>query len=34
MERPSPDEGFDELHYVWIDEDGGFVIEGWRDEDR
>jgi predicted kinase len=34
MERPSIEEGFDELHYVWIDEDGGFVIEGWRDEDR
>ncbi len=34
MERPSPEEGFDELHYVWIDEDGGFVIEEWRDEDR
>src|SRR3954470_7693243 len=34
MERPSLDEGFDELHYVWIDRDGGFVVEGWRDEDR
>ena len=34
MERPSIEEGFDELHHVWIDEDGGFVIEGWRDEDR
>jgi predicted kinase len=34
MERPSPEEGFDELHYVRIDEDGDFVIEGWRDEDR
>jgi hypothetical protein len=28
------DEGFDELHYVRIDESGGFVVEGWRDEDR
>lgn len=34
MERPSAEEGFDELHYVWIDEDSGFVIEEWRDEDR
>ena len=34
MELPSLDEGFDELHYVWIDETCGFVVEGWRDEDR
>ena len=34
MELPSIDEGFDELHYVRIDDNGGFVIEGWRDEDR
>jgi predicted kinase len=34
MELPSWDEGFDELHYVRIDGLGGFVIEGWRDEDR
>jgi hypothetical protein len=34
MERPSPEEGFDERHHVWIDRDDGFVIEGWRDEDR
>jgi predicted kinase len=34
MERPSPEEGFDELHDVRIDEDGGFVIAEWRDEDR
>ena len=34
MELPSPDEGFDELNYVWIDEKGGFVVEGWRDADR
>ena len=34
MERPSLAEGFDELHYVRIDEDGGFVVEEWQDEDR
>jgi predicted kinase len=34
MERPSLDEGFDELHYVWIDEEGDFVVEGWREDDR
>lgn len=34
MELPSSGEGFDELHYVRIDVVGGFVIEGWRDEDR
>jgi predicted kinase len=34
MELPSLEEGFDELHYVRIDETGGFVVEGWRDEDR
>jgi predicted kinase len=34
MELPSLGEGFDELHYVRIDETGGFVIEGWKDEDR
>ena len=33
MELPSFDERFDELHYVWIAEGGGFVVEGWRDED-
>ena len=33
MELPSLEEGFDELHYVWIGEGGGFVVEGWRDED-
>ena len=30
MELPSLEEGFDELHYVWIDEDGGFVVEGGK----
>jgi predicted kinase len=34
MELPSVSEGFDELHYVRIDHNGGFVIEDWRDEDR
>jgi predicted kinase len=34
MELPSLEEGFDELHYVRIDENGGFVVEEWRDEDR
>jgi predicted kinase len=34
LEIPTLDEGFDELHYVRIDESGGFVVEGWRDEDR
>ncbi len=34
MELPSLDEGFDELHYVRIDDNDGFVIEGWRDEGR
>ena len=27
MELPSTEEGFDELHYVRIDESGGFVVE-------
>jgi predicted kinase len=34
MERPSLAEGFDELHYVRTDENGGFVVVGWRDEDQ
>jgi predicted kinase len=34
MELPSSDEGFDELYHVRIEEPGGFVVEGWRDEDR
>lgn len=34
LERPSPEEGFDELHYVRVDEAGGFVVEGWQDEVR
>jgi predicted kinase len=34
IELPLQEEGFDELHYVRIDETCGFVIEQWRDEDR
>ncbi|MEJ7640342.1 MAG: AAA family ATPase [Singulisphaera sp.] len=34
MQLPSLEEGFDELHYVRSDETCGFVVEGWRDEDR
>jgi len=34
MELPALDEGFDELYYVRIDEGRGFVVEGWRDEER
>lgn len=29
---PSRAEGFDALHYVRIDDAGGFVVEDWRDE--
>lgn len=32
LELPSLSEGFDELYYVRIAEDGGFVIERWADE--
>jgi predicted kinase len=32
LETPSCEEGFDELHYVRIDGDGRFVVEGWKDE--
>jgi predicted kinase len=32
MELPSLSEGFDELHYVRTDGNGGFVVEGWRDD--
>ena len=31
LEIPHYDEGFDELHYVRID-DGDFVVEDWKDE--
>jgi len=33
IELPSLVEGFDELHYVRIGNDGGFVVEDWRDAD-
>ncbi len=29
---PALDEGFDELHYVRIGDDGAFVVEEWSDE--
>ncbi len=32
MELPSPSEGFDELYYVRIREDGRFIVEAWSDE--
>jgi predicted kinase len=31
LQLPSPDEGFDELYYVAIDETDGFTVEGWTD---
>ena len=34
MKLPSLDEGFDELFYVRIGEEGGFVVEEWQDEVR
>jgi predicted kinase len=34
LELPALEEGFDELHYVRIEEGGGFVVEGWQDEVR
>jgi predicted kinase len=34
LELPSVEEGFDELYYVRIEEAGGFVVEGWKDEVR
>lgn len=32
LELPSMAEGFDELWYVRMDGQGGFVAEGWRDD--
>ena len=32
MELPSFEEGFDELHYVRIDADRGFVVEEWHEQ--
>ncbi len=32
LELPAPVEGFDELHYVYIGDDGAFVVQDWNDE--
>ncbi|HEY8458954.1 MAG TPA: AAA family ATPase [Blastocatellia bacterium] len=32
LELPSYDEGFDELFYVEIGDDGAFIVKDWRDE--
>ncbi len=32
LELPSRQEGFDELWFVRLERDGGFVTEAWRDE--
>jgi predicted kinase len=32
LQIPARDEGFDELHYVRIDENARFVVEAWKDE--
>lgn len=32
LELPTFAEGFDELYYVWIDENNEFVVEKWNDE--
>ena len=34
LELPAWDEGFDELYYVRIGEDNGFVVEEWKNEIR
>ncbi len=34
LELPTCDEGFDELHYVKVGEENGFVVEAWADEIR
>jgi len=35
LERPVPEEGFDELHVVWPDPEGRFVVAPWaRGETR
>jgi predicted kinase len=34
LEIPSLTEGFEELYFVRIDGNAGFVTEAWRDEDR
>jgi predicted kinase len=30
LEKPSFEEGFDQIFYVWINETGEFVVENWR----
>lgn len=32
LELPAPDEGFDALHYVYIDENNEFIVEDYSDE--
>lgn len=32
LELPKFEEGFDELHYVYIDENSQFVVQEWSDE--
>jgi predicted kinase len=32
LQRPTLAEGFDELYYVWINENNEFVVETWIDE--
>lgn len=32
LTQPTLAEGFDELHYVRINSDGGFFVEEWKDE--
>lgn len=32
LQIPAPDEGFDELHYVFIDLSGEFVVRDWNTE--
>ena len=32
LELPTFAEGFDEIYYVWIDENNEFVVENWNDE--
>jgi hypothetical protein len=32
LERPSTQEGFQEIFYVSISEDGAFKVEPWRNE--
>lgn len=32
LQLPTFAEGFDELYYVWIDENNEFIVERWKDE--